>query len=190
MLVTADLDQQSNTALHYSVTCAEDVPRVSAADASDKLADLRTKALAQRALAVCSVWPKGKAAADATTPVRSDVPVLILSGGLDPVTPSGEWRGGREDAPGKPAHRRPGLRPHRVAACVRAAAHRGLHRRPDVRDAPGLLRGAFREEPAAAALARPPRGAYLIVVENLAKAFGRQGEVRAVDGIAFTAGRW
>jgi sodium transport system ATP-binding protein len=27
----------------------------------------------------------------------------------------------------------------------------------------------------------------LIVVENLAKAFGRRGEVRAVDSVAFTA---
>jgi len=87
MLVTADLDEQSNTALHYSVTCAEDVPRVSAAEASATLKDLRTKALAQRALAVCAVWPKGTQAPDATTPVKSDVPVLILSGGLDPVTP-------------------------------------------------------------------------------------------------------
>ena len=87
MLVTGDLDDQSNTALHYSVTCAEDVPRVSAADAASTLGTLRTKTLAERALSVCATWPKGSAAADATTPVNSDVPVLILSGGLDPVTP-------------------------------------------------------------------------------------------------------
>lgn len=87
MLVTGDLDEQSNTALHYSVTCAEDVPRVSAADAASTLATLRTKTLAERALAVCTAWPKGVASDDATTPVKSDVPVLILSGGLDPVTP-------------------------------------------------------------------------------------------------------
>jgi hypothetical protein len=37
MLVTGDLDEQSNTALHYSVTCAEDVPRVTAADAASAL---------------------------------------------------------------------------------------------------------------------------------------------------------
>jgi pimeloyl-ACP methyl ester carboxylesterase len=87
MLVTADLDEQSNTALHYSVTCAEDVPRVSPADAASALAGLRTRTLAERALAVCAAWPKGASPADASTPVRSDVPVLILSGGLDPVTP-------------------------------------------------------------------------------------------------------
>jgi pimeloyl-ACP methyl ester carboxylesterase len=87
MLVTGDFDEQSNTALHYSVTCAEDIPRVSPADAARTLAGLRTKALAERALAVCADWPKGSSPADATTPIASDVPVLILSGGLDPVTP-------------------------------------------------------------------------------------------------------
>jgi len=87
MLVTGDLAEQINNALHYSVTCAEDVPRVSPADAARALADVRSKALALRALAVCDVWPKGASPADAATPVRSDAPVLILSGGLDPVTP-------------------------------------------------------------------------------------------------------
>jgi pimeloyl-ACP methyl ester carboxylesterase len=87
MLVTADLAEQMNNALHYSVTCAEDVPRVSAADAARALADVRSRSLALRALAVCDVWPKGASAADATTAVQSAVPVLILSGGLDPVTP-------------------------------------------------------------------------------------------------------
>ena len=56
-------------------------------DTERALAKLPAKALAQRALSVCSGWPKGARDAAATTPVRSDVPVLILSGGLDPVTP-------------------------------------------------------------------------------------------------------
>ena len=33
------------------------------------------------------MWPGGHAPIDAFAPVRSDVPALILSGGLDPVTP-------------------------------------------------------------------------------------------------------
>ncbi len=102
MLVTGDLDDQSNTALHYSVTCAEDVPRVSADDAARTLSRLRTKTLALRALSVCAAWPRGIAAADATTPVKSDVPVLILSGGLDPVTPPAN---GTEVAKSLPASR-------------------------------------------------------------------------------------
>ena len=85
--VTNDLDRQTNTALHYSVTCAEDAPRVTPADRVQALAGVRTRMLAERALAVCAVWPRGTAPADAATPVRSDIPVLILSGSLDPVTP-------------------------------------------------------------------------------------------------------
>jgi pimeloyl-ACP methyl ester carboxylesterase len=36
---------------------------------------------------VCDQWPKGSYPADFVQPVKSDVPVLLLSGGLDPVTP-------------------------------------------------------------------------------------------------------
>ena len=87
MLVTGDLAQQMNNALHYSVTCTEDAPRVSTADVASALAKVRSRSLAMQALAVCDVWPRGAIAADAAKPVQSDVPVLILSGGLDPVTP-------------------------------------------------------------------------------------------------------
>jgi pimeloyl-ACP methyl ester carboxylesterase len=87
-LVTADLTDQINAALHYSVTCAEDVPRIAPGEAATALARVRTRELAQRLLAVCTVWPKGTQPADATTPFGSDIPTLIFSGGLDPVTPA------------------------------------------------------------------------------------------------------
>ncbi len=86
LLVAGNLAEQMNAALHYSVTCAEDVPRL-AADGRRTLAGIRSQALAERVLAVCDVWPRGKAPADAVKPVVSDVPILILSGALDPVTP-------------------------------------------------------------------------------------------------------
>jgi pimeloyl-ACP methyl ester carboxylesterase len=87
LLVTGSLTEQMNAALHYSVTCAEDAPRLSLGGVRGALEGVRSQALARRALAVCDVWPRGHAPIDATTPVRSDVPVLILSGALDPVTP-------------------------------------------------------------------------------------------------------
>jgi pimeloyl-ACP methyl ester carboxylesterase len=86
-MLTTDLAEQMNTALHYSVTCAEDMPRIAASDAQRALAGTRAPALTARVLAVCDVWPRGRMPADALTPVRSEVPVLLLSGGLDPVTP-------------------------------------------------------------------------------------------------------
>jgi pimeloyl-ACP methyl ester carboxylesterase len=87
LLLSGNLAEQMNAALHYSVTCAEDAPRLSLGGVRGGLEGLRSQALARRVLAVCDVWPRGKAPIDATTPVNSDVPVLILSGALDPVTP-------------------------------------------------------------------------------------------------------
>ncbi len=85
--LTAEVDEQFDTALHFSVTCTDDAPRLTPARIAAALDGLRTAELARRVLAVCAVWPHGAAPADAATPVASDVPALILSGGLDPVTP-------------------------------------------------------------------------------------------------------
>lgn len=85
--ITGDLADQLNVALHYSVTCAEDVPRVDAAERERVLAGRRSARLARQALAICDGWPRGSAPPDATSAVHGAVPVLILSGGLDPVTP-------------------------------------------------------------------------------------------------------
>jgi pimeloyl-ACP methyl ester carboxylesterase len=84
---TADIAEQMNAALHYSVTCAEDVPRIDAEARRTVLDGNAAKDLALRAISVCDVWPRGRMPADFTQPVQSDVPVLLLSGGLDPVTP-------------------------------------------------------------------------------------------------------
>jgi len=87
LVVIGDLPDQFNPALHYSVTCAEDVPRVTRAERANGVSDGRVRALARRAISVCDQWPKGGYPPDFTIPVHSDVPVLLLSGGLDPVTP-------------------------------------------------------------------------------------------------------
>ena len=61
--VTRDLARQMNTALHYSVTCAEDAPRVTPGRSrAARSTALRTRALAERVLAVCAVWPRGSGA--------------------------------------------------------------------------------------------------------------------------------
>jgi pimeloyl-ACP methyl ester carboxylesterase len=87
LAIVGDLPDQFNPALHYSVTCAEDVPRVTREERINGVADGRVRALARRAIAVCDQWPKGSYPKDFTAPVESNVPVLLLSGGLDPVTP-------------------------------------------------------------------------------------------------------
>jgi len=86
-LITGNLAEQMNTALHYSVTCAEDVPRIDAAARERALDGVRARDLAGLVIGVCDVWPRGAMPDDFATPVASDVPVLLLSGALDPVTP-------------------------------------------------------------------------------------------------------
>jgi pimeloyl-ACP methyl ester carboxylesterase len=87
MVFSGDLEQTMNLALHYAVTCAEDAPRVTASDSSRILATLRAPSLAARNLAACGGWPRPPLPADFYAPLTSAVPTLILSGGLDPVTP-------------------------------------------------------------------------------------------------------
>lgn len=86
-VVTSNLSEQMNAPLHYSVTCAEDVPRIGADDRATTLAGVRAQNLAGKVIGVCDVWPKGAMPPDFTAPVTSDIPALLLSGELDPVTP-------------------------------------------------------------------------------------------------------
>jgi pimeloyl-ACP methyl ester carboxylesterase len=87
LTVVGDLPYEFSPALYYSVTCAEDMPRVTPAERAQGVADPRVRRLAAQSLAVCDHWPTGTYPADFASPVQSDVPVLLLSGGLDPVTP-------------------------------------------------------------------------------------------------------
>jgi pimeloyl-ACP methyl ester carboxylesterase len=71
-----------------SVTCTEDVPFFSPEEAKRLAAGsfLGTSRVDQQVRA-CSVWPRGKLPEGYAEPVRSDVPVLLISGERDPVTP-------------------------------------------------------------------------------------------------------
>jgi hypothetical protein len=69
--VTAALDEQSNTALHYSVTWRKKCRAYSAADASAKLRDLRRKFWRNVRLAVCAVWPRAQRRPWQPTPVKA-----------------------------------------------------------------------------------------------------------------------
>lgn len=73
--------------MFYAVTCTEDAPLIDAEDAAQKSQDSvfidRTVDFA----AVCEGWQKGEVSPQFREPVVSDVPVLILSGEADPITP-------------------------------------------------------------------------------------------------------
>ncbi|HVG09896.1 MAG TPA: alpha/beta fold hydrolase [Thermoanaerobaculia bacterium] len=74
--------------LNFSVTCAEDLPFITEEmtrreTAGTYLGDYRVR----EQKAVCEIWPRGKVPADIHEDVRSDVPVLLISGERDPATP-------------------------------------------------------------------------------------------------------
>ncbi|MEP7276879.1 MAG: alpha/beta hydrolase [Betaproteobacteria bacterium] len=86
-VMSGSLAEQMNAPLHYSVTCAEDVPRITGDEPARRLDGVRAVNLAHLVIAVCDSWPRGEMPADFSKPVQSNVPVLLLSGELDPVTP-------------------------------------------------------------------------------------------------------
>jgi pimeloyl-ACP methyl ester carboxylesterase len=73
--------------MFYAVTCTEDAPLISGETAIERsegsIFGDRTVEFAE----ICADWPKGRVSDVFRTPVRSDVPVLILSGAADPITP-------------------------------------------------------------------------------------------------------
>jgi pimeloyl-ACP methyl ester carboxylesterase len=74
--------------MYLSVTCAEDVPWIKPGE-GERLAQntfLGDYRLRQQREA-CALWPRATIDSDYAKPVRSDVPVLILTGEWDPVTP-------------------------------------------------------------------------------------------------------
>jgi pimeloyl-ACP methyl ester carboxylesterase len=74
--------------MHLSVTCAEDVPFIRPADIESATAGtyLRGYRVLQQ-VAACQEWRRGDIPADYHQPVTSEVPVLMISGPYDPVTP-------------------------------------------------------------------------------------------------------
>ena len=64
--------------MHYSVICAEDVPRIT---------DDTDSPMARHYERVCKTWPRGEVPAAFYAVPRTASPVLLLSGGADPVTP-------------------------------------------------------------------------------------------------------
>lgn len=74
--------------MQLSVICAEDAPRVTAADAErESEGTLFGEYVMRSQRLACEFWPKGAVAPSFYDPVQSSVPTLVMSGALDPVTP-------------------------------------------------------------------------------------------------------
>ena len=147
-----DVSENLSIGMHLSVICAEDMPRITPEDlASAGRARSSGARSSTISCAPASVWPRGKVPADFYDPVRSDVPTLIFSGGIDPATPPRHGEEVAQTLPQLAPFRRAAARPRREPARLRAAAHRVVRPR---RRAPTTLDGKCLE--------RIPRPLFLL----------------------------
>jgi pimeloyl-ACP methyl ester carboxylesterase len=91
-LVAAQADQVElvTTGLYYSVICAENIAFIT----PEQIAGIQggerfgsAQATYEEFTAICNEWRSAELDAASLTPVTSDVPVLIVQGNIDPITP-------------------------------------------------------------------------------------------------------
>ena len=86
--------------LHFNIVCNEDFPRISnemkAADADNSFAKGMSLDMVAK---VCSVWPKYQPSEAFYQTVDADIPTLVMSGDLDPVTPVSNGEKSHENLP-------------------------------------------------------------------------------------------
>jgi pimeloyl-ACP methyl ester carboxylesterase len=86
--VINQLEGQIARGMQLSVICAEDIPFITEREIVSESAgtfygETRTRAF----IKACAAWPKNSVPQSFATPVKSDAPVLLVSGDVDPVTP-------------------------------------------------------------------------------------------------------
>ena len=87
-LFTTFTDTGQAIGLNLSVTCAEDLPFITEAQIATSSANAfqgDTRVRAQQE--ACRIWNVRRASASFAQPVRSDAPILMISGASDPATP-------------------------------------------------------------------------------------------------------
>ncbi|NND65146.1 MAG: alpha/beta fold hydrolase [Gammaproteobacteria bacterium] len=87
LMIVESLGDSIATGMQNTVMCTEDHPFSEPSD-NQKVSDTYLGSLMIDAINVtCEVWPRGPVDEDFREPIVSDVPVLILSGEADPITP-------------------------------------------------------------------------------------------------------
>jgi pimeloyl-ACP methyl ester carboxylesterase len=84
-LLNGDLSGDMNNGMSMSVICSEDADQLQ--PRSQDQNTILGNHLVDAIKAQCDVWPHGARPADFHAPLKSDKPILILSGEFDPVTP-------------------------------------------------------------------------------------------------------
>jgi pimeloyl-ACP methyl ester carboxylesterase len=86
--IRADAAGSISRGMYLTVTCSESIPFITERDIEQAtkgtfLGDYRTRSH----IAGCKGWPRASISPKFLEPVRSDVPVLMISGTIDPATP-------------------------------------------------------------------------------------------------------
>lgn len=89
IMVENSLSEALSFGMHNSVVCTEDIPFLRAQDIDTRALENTYLGTGQLDLLrrICEVWPAGIIDDDFKLPVSSDKPILLLSGGADPITP-------------------------------------------------------------------------------------------------------
>lgn len=83
-MMRRQLDSMITRGMHWSVLCAEDAPRYVEGETEDTVLGPE---VARLFFAPCTAWPHGSVENGFTAALETGLPVLLLSGELDPVTP-------------------------------------------------------------------------------------------------------
>lgn len=86
--VVSQIDSKIARGMQFSVICSEDIPfitedEITKSSANSFYGDARVRP----AVKACGDWPRATVSPAFLEPIKSDVPVLLVSGELDPVTP-------------------------------------------------------------------------------------------------------
>jgi pimeloyl-ACP methyl ester carboxylesterase len=84
-MLLRDLSGQFASGMHNSVVCTEDADELERRD--DAEGTLLGHGFVEFLAAQCAPWPRGNRPADFRAPLTGDIPVLLISGEFDPVTP-------------------------------------------------------------------------------------------------------
>ena len=102
MQIYEQLDAMISVGLEAAIGCSEDWPHWQTMDATAEADTLLGPGMREGRQMICEIWPQGDVPDDFHTPFQSEVPVLLMSGEFDPVTPP---RYGEEAAAQYPNHR-------------------------------------------------------------------------------------
>ena len=89
LMLAQDFAADLSVGVNFAVVCGEDRPFWTAQRQAEFAKSYLGQSWLQGAKTSCDVWQVTPVAADYTAPLQTDTPVLLLSGGLDPVTPPG-----------------------------------------------------------------------------------------------------